>query len=298
MMAEELKIIIALIIFTVLLAIGTGLGKDDFLRLLKQPKAAIAALCCQMLLLPVTAVIIIKLFALQGDMAMGLLLLSVCPGGTSSNLFTRLAQGDTALSVSLTAFNSMIAAVSIPALLYLGQLLLGSEARLIEIPVGFLFQQLVFITLLPLSLGMLIHHQWPDKARRIEPMLMKVVTLAFFIILVILWHSQWSDISKAFTMIGGTATLLLISTSLTGFIVARLLRLNTPQESALVFEVGIQNNGIAFFIALNILNNIALTYPPAVYSVIMTVTGLVIVFLYRLQQKSKKSQHLKTQSNV
>ncbi len=284
---DELKLLLALIIFTVLFSIGIGLGKDDFTRLLRQPKAVIATLCCQTFLLPLCAIAIIKIMSLSGDLALGLLLISVCPGGVSSNLFTRLAGGDTALSISLTAFNSLFSVVSIPSLIFVGQLLIGEEAKTVEVPVAFLFKQLIFITLIPLLLGMLIHHRAPALAKRIEPLLMRLVTVAFFFILFALWRQEWDGIKDAFISIGTSTILLLLFTTLSGFVVSRLLKLNLKQESTMIIEVGIQNNGIAFFIAINVLSNSTLSTPAAVYTVAMTGAGFMIVAIYRYLAKQQ-----------
>jgi BASS family bile acid:Na+ symporter len=272
-----LQILLGVAIFAILFSIGIGLSVADFRRLLARPRAFLLALACQLLLLPALAVAIAWLFGLDGVAGFGLLLLAVCPGGVTSALFTRLAGGHTALSVSLTAVNSLLAVVSIPAILYVGQRLLGSQAQVVTIPFDYLLQQLLVITFLPVVLGMLVKHVAPRRSLPLERVLFPLTSLLFFFLIVYLWYTEFDTYRQAFIAAAAPTVTLFLSVCTVSLLVARRARISRGDRIATVFEVGVQNPPVAFFIAVNILQDMALVPPSAVYAVVMVVASVVLV---------------------
>ncbi|WP_101756641.1 bile acid:sodium symporter family protein [Oceanicoccus sp. KOV_DT_Chl] len=276
------KILLAITLCLILFSVGMSLTKADFIRVIRSPKTLFIAFFCQLLVIPFCAVLISKIMQLSAPLSLGLLLIAVSPGGASSNLFTRLAGGDTALSISLTAMHSLCAALTIPLLLFLGQYLLSADdTEVVSIPVSFLIQQLVFITFLPLIIGMSLRHFFPAFIMGIEEKVLLVVSLLFFSLIAFMWYTQWNEIVNAFKQAGIATALLLILTCLSGYLIAKAARFKPRQETTLVIEVGIQNSAVAFFIAVNVFDDIMLSTPTAIYSVIMTLSALLIIPIYR-----------------
>ncbi len=277
MAAGYLQALLGIALFSILFSIGIGLSIDDFRRVITRPRAFILTLACQLFLLPLFAVVIARAFALSDVASFGLLLLAVCPGGVTSNLFTRLAGGFTALSVSLTAVNSMLAVLSIPVILFLGQHLLGAQAEVITIPFDYLLQQLLLVTFVPVILGMLVRHFAPLASVGIERVLFPLTSGLFFLLVLAVWYSEFDNYRLAFVD-AGVPTLVLFTTSCAAsLVIARSIGLERPERVAMLFDVGIQNPPVAFFIAVNVVQDMALMPASAVYAVVMVIASVILV---------------------
>ncbi|MFK7977593.1 MAG: bile acid:sodium symporter family protein [Halioglobus sp.] len=268
-------------IFSILFSLGIGLSMADFRRVVAQPKAFSVSLACQLVLLPLLAIAVAKVFALSPHNAVGLLLLSACPGGVTSNAFTRLAGGAIALSVSLTAASSLLAVISIPTILFIGQQLLGADAQVVTIPLDYLAKNLLVITFLPVVLGMLVKQFAPRAALWLEPKLFPATTTLFFLIIAALWYLQFDIYRDAFIEAGLPTFVLFMATVVASLIVARLAKFEPKDRTAAIFEVGVQNPPVAFFIAVNIMKDMAVVPPAAVYAVVMVVGAAVMVLCVR-----------------
>ena len=279
--ASFLQLLLGIAIFAILFSIGIGLSIADFRQVVARPQAFVLTLACQVLLLPALAILIARIFELNDVAAFGLLLLAVCPGGVTSNLFTRLAGGFTALSVSLTAVNSMLAVVSIPAVLFVGQGLLGTQAQIVAIPFDYLAKQLLVITFVPVVLGLLVRHFAPRAAARLEPLLFPLTSSLFFLLIFSVWYTEFETYRKAFIEAGAPTLALFAAACACSLFIARRFGLEKRERIAMVFEVGIQNPPVAFFIAVNILQDMALMPPSAVYSVVMVVVSMMLVPMMR-----------------
>ena len=279
--ASFLQLLLGIAIFAILFSIGIGLSIADFRQVVARPQAFVLTLACQVLLLPALAILIARIFELNDVAAFGLLLLAVCPGGVTSNLFTRLAGGFTALSVSLTAVNSMLAVVSIPAVLFVGQGLLGTQAQIVAIPFDYLAKQLLVITFVPVVLGLLVRHFAPRAAARLEPLLFPLTSSLFFLLIFSVWYTEFETYRKAFIEAGAPTLALFAAACTCSLFIARRFGLEKRERIAMVFEVGIQNPPVAFFIAVNILQDMALMPPSAVYSVVMVVVSMMLVPMTR-----------------
>ena len=279
--AATLQLLLGVSIFAILFSIGVGLTRDDFARVKARPRAFVVILLCQLVLLPALAIVLCHAFSLSPSVAVGLLLLAACPGGVTSNTFARMAGGDVALSVALTATSSVLAVVSIPTILYLGQALLGTDVKVITLPLSYLAQQLLVITFVPVILGMTLRFFADDLGARLESRLFALTTVLFFLIIVTLWVLEFETYRSAFIEAGPPTLALFCVTSLVAYLLAVVNRFEPSQRKTAVFEVGVQNPPVAFFIAVNLLEDMSVVPPAAVYAVVMVVASFGLVLLFR-----------------
>lgn len=276
-----MQLLLGIAIFAILFSIGIGLAIRDFMGVVARPRAFATILGCQLLLLPAMAIVIARFFGMSDATGFGLLLLAVCPGGVTSNVFTRLAGGFTALSVSLTAVNSMFAVISIPAVLFVGQKLLGMQAEIYTIPLGYLAGQLLVITFVPVVLGMLVKHFAPRAALQLERYLLPATSGLFFLLIFSVWYLEFDTYRQAFVLSGLPTVVLFVTACALSLLIARGIGLERRERIAMVFEVGVQNPPVAFFIAASVIQDMALMPPAAVYAVVMILASVVMVPVIR-----------------
>jgi bile acid:Na+ symporter, BASS family len=273
--------LIPLGLFLIMLSMGLGLTVNDFKELLNRPKAAFAILLVQLLFLPLLAIAISLALDLSPPLGLGLVLIAACPGGVTSNMLTRLAKGDAALSIGLTAMTSLFSVFIIPLIMGSFARLIGREFESFELSFLNIILQVSVLTALPLVIGMVFRRKCPEVVSRLEPK-MVIITALFFIFLVVLtWIDQWENIKSAANVAGTAVALLLILSITTGFAIGKIARLQEKEITTMLIEVGIQNGAMAFMIAATILNNMSIAIPSALYSVFMIIIGLVIVVVRR-----------------
>jgi len=259
----------------VMLGLGLSLTPNDFTRGLKAPKAVIIGLLCQLVLLPILGFSVAAAFGMTGGLAIGLVVLSLCPGGVTSNIISYLAKGDLALSVTLTAITSLVTPFTIPLLTSLAFSWFGAEQAEISLPVGKTIGALVLITILPVSLGMAIRARKPAFAERSEK-IVSVASLLFLLAIIAGIIRQNADnIGTIFALAGWSALTLNVVSMAAGYGIAVLARLKRSATIAIGVEVGIQNGTTALFITGTLLSSPEMSIPPAVYSLIMFGTGAI-----------------------
>ena len=267
------SVLLPLALAIVMLGMGLSLVPEDFKRIARYPKAVAIGTVCQLLLLPLIGALITLIVPMQPAIAVGLIVLAVCPGGPSSNLFTYLAKGDVALSVTLTAVSSIVTVFTIPLFTNLAlQYFLGKGAA-IALPIGSTMLQIFLITLLPTAIGMAIRYQFPETARRLEKHMSRLAVGLLALIIVLLLIKEGSKIPGFLVQVGIGAVLLNVLATLAGFLVAKLFRLSLAQQICIAIEVGIQNGTLAIAITAGLLNNPDMAVPAAIYSVLMYFTG-------------------------
>lgn len=271
----------------IMLGLGLSLTLADFARVLKQPKAVIIALLCQLVLLPAICFGLVLLFELPPVLAVGMMMLAASPGGTTANLYSHLFRGDIALNISLTAVNSVIAVITLPlitnfAIAYFQPFddQLGLQwAKALEV---------FAIVLLPVALGMLIRRLAPKFAERMD----KPVRIASVVILVVVIGgavaSNWSLLVANFTQLALITVLFCVISLVIGFLVPRLLRVGRRQAIATSFEIGIHNATLAIVIAQSVLGSVELSLPAAVYGVLMFFVAFGFGFLIRDRSDAAK----------
>ena len=275
-----LPISLAIIMF----GMGLSLVVDDFSRLFIYPKAVLIGLCNQLVFLPLIGFSIILLFNLNSAMAIGIMILSVCPGGPTSNLITQVAKGNIGLSVTLTALASLITVFTIPIILSKAiSYFSGSADVIIELPVIQTMLQILIITVIPVSIGMVIRKKNEGFALRMERPMRIASTVLFVIIFLLVMIANKENIIQAMKEVGLATLLLNLSTMGLGYITAKFFGITGKSQISITIESGIQNGTLAFVIATTILNNIEMGLPTGAYSIWMFITGGIL--MWRLGSK-------------
>jgi len=272
-------------LFIIMLGMGLALKPIDFKMVIIKPKAVILGLIAQMVILPLIAYGIVLLFGMTGALAVGMMILALCPGGTTSNLYTYLAKGDIALSVTLTSIVSLIAPFTVPLFIVLFMdLLMGKDGH-VELPVIKTIIQLVVITIIPITLGMIINHFKPMFSKKAEKPVKYFSIIFLFLIVVGISVKNISEMGSYFAQAGLATLLLNVICMVVGYGAAKLANLNEAQSKAIGIEVGFQNGTLAIVIALTILNSTEMAIAATTYSIVMFITGAL--FAWVLNRKSK-----------
>ena len=265
--------LLPLALAVVMLGMGLSLVPEDFKRITRDPKAVVVGTVCQVLLLPLIGTLITLVVPMQPEIAVGLLVLAVCPGGPSSNLITYLAKGDVALSVTLTAVSSIVTVFTIPLFTNLALQHFLGESAAIALPIGTTTLQIFLITLLPTVIGMAIRYQFPGTARRLERQMSRLAAGLLALVIVLLLVKEGSKLPGFLVQVGVGVLLLNLVATLTGFLAGKVFRLPLAQQICIAIEVGIQNGTLAIAITAGLLNNPDMAMPAAIYSLLMYITG-------------------------
>ena len=274
----------------IMFGMGLSLRVEDFKRILIYPKAVGIGLLNQLILLPMLAFGIAKAFQLPPELAVGLMILAVCPGGATSNLITHLAKGDAALSITLTACSSVITVFTIPFLVNysIGYFIPGGEAQQLEV-VGTVVSVL-FITLIPVALGMITLAKAPALAQKWDQPFRKISTVFFVIIVLAAILKERENLVQYFIEAGPAALALNLSTLAVSFAMAKWTGLPFRQGLTIAIESGIQNGTLGITIAATLLVNSVMSIPSAIYSLLMFGTAaLVILWGNKVASASKAS---------
>jgi bile acid:Na+ symporter, BASS family len=270
-------LVLPIALATIMLGLGLSLKNDDFFRIFKYPKAVTIGLIGQLVILPIIALAIVKVIPMPPAIAVGLIILALCPCGPSSNMITYLAGGDVALAVTLTVFSSMITVFTIPLFASLAvNSFLGTNA-IVSLPIGATMGQIFVITVIPISLGMLIQARFPEIARRLEKVTNKLAVGFLVLIIILLVAKEWSKLPGFIVQAGTGVMLLNILGMAAGFAISKMLKLNIAQQICIAIEVGIQNGTLAIAITAGILKDAEMAIPAAIYSLFMYLTGFAVI---------------------
>jgi BASS family bile acid:Na+ symporter len=274
----------------IMFGMGLSLRVEDFKRILIYPKAVGIGLLNQLVLLPILAFGIVKAFSLPPELAVGLMILAVCPGGATSNLITHLAKGDSALSITLTACSSVITVFTIPFLVNfsIAYFIPGGEAKQLEV-VGTVVSVL-FITLIPVALGMITLAKAPRLAEKWDQPFRKISIVFFVVIVGAAILKERENLVQYFIEAGPAALALNLSTLALSFLMAKWTGLPFRQGLTIAIESGIQNGTLGITIAATLLVNSVMSIPSAIYSLLMFGTAaLVILWGNKVASASKAS---------
>lgn len=273
----------------IMFGLGLSLTLGDFARVLKQPKAVIVALLCQLVLLPLICFGLVLAFQLPPVLAVGMMMLAASPGGTTANLYSHLFRGDVALNISLTAVNSVISVVTLPiitnlAIAYFNPFddQLGMQwSKVLEV---------FAIVLVPVAIGMLVRRFWPAFAQAMD----KPVRIASVIILVVVIAgavaSNWALLVDNFARLALITIVFCLISLAVGYLVPRLLKVGKRQAIAASFEIGIHNATLAIVIAQTVLGSMELSLPAAVYGVLMFFIAFGFGFVIRERRGAGESE--------
>ncbi|MFK7981307.1 MAG: bile acid:sodium symporter family protein [Saprospiraceae bacterium] len=273
-------VILPISLFIIMFGMGLSLVIDDFKRIAFYPKATLIGLTNQLIFLPIIAFCLITFLSLSPMVAVGFMLLAACPGGTTSNLITHVSRGDTALSITLTAISSFVSVLTIPLIMSFSLTHFVGAGQTIALPVLKTIIQILVITIIPVSIGMLIRHFFPDFSERMDKPTRIFSSVIFLFILISIIATN-TDIIDQYLFEFGTVSLLLISTTMgLGFLTAKLFKLNLPQSISISIESGIQNSTLAIVIANSILQRNELSLPAAIYGLLMFLPGGLMMWYF------------------
>ena len=276
----------------IMLGMGLTLLPEDFQRVTRYPKAVAVGLVSQLLFLPIVGFLVASIVPMQPEIAVGLIVLALCPGGPSSNMITYLAKGDVALSVTLTALSSAITVFTIPIFVNLSlQYFMGQNAAL-ALPVGQTMLQIFAIALMPVGLGMLIKQQFPDLARRLEKTANRLAIAFLALIILAIIIREWERVPTFIAQVGIAVVLLNVISMALGFWFGKLFNLKLAQRICIAIEVGIQNATLAIAITAGLLNNPDMAIPAAVYSLFAYATAILAILYGRSVQRIYQEEKL------
>ena len=258
----------------IMFGMGMTLTVDDFRRVLTRPKDIGTGVLLQYLVMPLVAFILVKLFNLNQFLAVGVILLGSCPGGTASNVITYLARGDLALSVTLTSVSTMLSPVFIPFLMYL------YASEWIDVPVYKLFVSSIQIVIFPVLLGLGFRTIMKGSLRSLNEVLPSISAVAIIFIVGVIVASNVSTISTAGIKVLAIVIIHNLFGLMAGFYIARLSGMNYSQAKAVSIEVGMQNSGLAVALA-NLHFSVLAALPSAIFSVWHNISGSVLAWWWR-----------------
>ena len=276
-----IDIFLPLSLVFIMFTLGIGLTVQNFQNIINQPKALILGLINQMVLLPLIAFIILLIIKLPSEMAVGMIILACCPGGVTSNMLTRIAKGDTALSISYTAIVSIITVITLPIIVgFSMQYFMGSNAPSINI---FSLGLTMFcITTIPVSIGLYINTKYHDFSASFSPIANKISNILFIVIIIGALTSEWEIFINNLNLLGPAILSLIFLMLLIGYCSATLFGLNKEKSITIAIESGIQNATVGITIGNLILNQgpglSILSLPSGVYGILMYLVCLPFVF--------------------
>ncbi len=265
----------------IMLGLGLGLTKADFTRVLINPKDFLIGLICQMILLPVIAFILIKILNVPLELALGVMLISAAPGGVTSNILTKFAKGDVALSVSLTASISLISIFSVPFIVLKSAELLNITYISKEISMLAISLKMFFVVTLPVVIGMLIRKFASNFIISKTFLIQRISIILFCVVFLGIWIEEWDNIVKFLTQAGTIALVLNLTMMIVGYYVAKLFASGIAQRKTISLECGLQNGTLAIVVSTQLFNEIIYMIPTAAYALIMMATSLLFVFFVR-----------------
>ncbi|MFB6909147.1 bile acid:sodium symporter family protein [Streptomyces bacillaris] len=284
-----LPIALAIIMF----GLGLSLTTDDFRRVSRSPRAVVVALVLQVLVLPLIAFGLVKLFDLDPLLAVGVMLLAASPGGTTANLFSHLFRGDVALNITLTAINSVLAAITIPIITNLAIDHFDAQGDL-GLQLGKVVQ-VIAIVLIPVAVGMAVRRRSADFAARADRPVRIFSILVLVIVSLGALLGERENLADYMQQVGLVTGIFCLASLTLGYAGARLLRLDKRQAIASSMEVGIHNTTVALTIALSVLDSTEVAIPSAVYSVLMYVLAAAFGYLItRRHTDTEKNLHQPT----
>ena len=264
----------------IMFSLGLGLTINDFLRVIKYPKNFLVGFICQVILLPIIAFILINLITLTPEIALGVMIIAAAPGGVTSNVLTKFANGDVALSISLTAIVSLISIATVPFIVFYSANFLEIEI-LKEIAMDSIAIKMFFVVTAPVLLGMIIRKLKQDLVIAYESLFQKISIILFLIVFTAIWVEEWGEIMSYIKTAGLISIILNITMIIIGFYVAKFLVSGIAQRKSIALECGLQNGTLAVYVATQLFDQKVYLLPTAAYALIMFVTSIFFVLLVR-----------------
>ena len=253
----------------------------DFVRVIKQPKDFSIGLISQLILLPIIAYILVVIFNTSIEIALGVMIIASAPGGVTSNVLTKFANGDVALSISLTAIISLVSVISVPFIIFKSADLLGIENISKEISILSISLKMFFVVTIPVILGMIIRKFATNFINSKANLIQKISIFLFIIVFSAIWIEEWENIFNYLKQAGLITLILNLIMMIVGYFLAKFLASGIAQRKSISLECGLQNGTLAVFVASQLFDNIVFLIPTATYALIMFLTSLIFVFIIR-----------------
>ena len=274
-------VILPLALAFIMFVLGLGLTGTNFLRVIKQPRDFFVGALSQVILLPVIAFILVKIWPIAPELAIGVMIIAAAPGGVTSNLLTSFAKGDVALSISLTAIISLFSVITIPFIVLTSVELLGGSNITQDISLFSMSRDMFLIVTVPVILGMLLRKFSSGVALKLEPIAKKVSIALFVLVLLGAIAAERENVISYFAQAGLITLILNVVMMIVAYYVAQFLASGTKQKKCITIECGLQNGTLAIFVATSIFGGGMYVIPAATYSLIMFATSLIFVYLVR-----------------
>lgn len=265
----------------IMLTLGLGLTTSDFTRVIKQPKDFLTGLICQVILLPIIAFVLIKILNVQPALALGVMIIAAAPGGVTSNILTKFANGDVALSVSLTAIISLLSILTVPFIVIKSADLLDINYLSKEISMSGISIKMFLVVTLPVVIGMLIRKFAQDFIIKRTALIEKISLTLFMIVFISIWLEEWDNIIMYISRAGVITLILNVTMMVLGFYAAKIFASGIEQRKCISLECGLQNGTLAVFVSTQIFDDIIYLIPTASYALIMFVTSIIFVLLLK-----------------
>ena len=277
---EIAKSIAPICLAIIMFGLGLGLTAQDFLRVVKNPKDFLIGFLSQVILLPIVAIILISLISLPVEIAMGVMVIAAAPGGVTSNILTKFADGDVALSVTLTAVVSLLSIIIVPLIVFNSANYLGIEI-VKEISMINIAMKMFFVVTVPVLFGMIVRSLMTEFIISKTLLIQRLSVILFLIVFISIWIEEWDRIISFITRAGLISLLLNLTMIFLGYYIAKMFASGIPQRKCISLECGLQNGTLAVFVATQLFDDIVFMVPTAAYALIMFVTSIIFVLFVR-----------------
>ncbi len=265
----------------IMLGLGLGLKVEDFTRVLKNPKDFLVGLICQLIILPLVAYLLIIILKIPTELAVGVMVIAAAPGGVTSNVLTKFANGDVALSISLTAIISLISIVSVPLIIFQSAALLGVTNISQEITMTGIALKMSLVVTVPVIIGMIIRKFLDSFISSKVSIINKINAILFLIVFAAIWIEERDNIITYLRQAGLIVIILNVVMLLLAYYLAKIFASGIEQQKCIALECGLQNGTLAVFVATQIFTDIIYMVPTAAYALIMYITAFIFIFIIR-----------------
>ena len=265
----------------IMLGLGLGLSTRDFLRVINNPKDFTVGIICQLILLPIVAYILLLILRLPVELALGLMIIAAAPGGVTSNVLTKFANGDVALSISLTAIGSLISIISVPFIVFSSAKLLGVTDLSSDITMTGIALKMALVVTVPVILGMIIRSFAENFISSNINIVNRITGILFIVVFAAIWIEERENIISYLGQAGLAVLILNVVMMTLAFYIAKGFATGIPQRKCISLECGLQNGTLAVFVATQIFNDVAYMVPTAAYALIMYITGFIFIYILK-----------------
>ena len=267
----------------IMLGLGLGLTGKDFLRVIQNPRDFFVGLICQLILLPVVAYILILIFNTSAELALGVMIIAAAPGGVTSNVLTKFARGDVALSISLTAVISLVSIISVPFIIFTSADLLGITNISSEITMTGIALKMALVVTIPVLIGMIIRKFAENFVSSNISLIEKITSGLFAIVFLSIFIEERENIFSYLAQAGTIILILNVSMMILAYYIAKTFASGLEQRKCIALEVGLQNGTLAVFVATSIFDDVIYLVPTAAYALLMYITGFIFIYILRKQ---------------